>query len=673
MRTCWFQSDVGMRRKDRMRSHGGIGLDRMGPTWSGPWSRRIVFVMVVWGAALCAACSRVRPEAAAPVSGGPHCRLEADGVPFDLFAPGRLFTLFARDRAAMLLYLFNADSLWPKTADLCARGRNALLDLELGPGTSYELGLWGPAWDAPIYSVAVTNPFIDGRVTGSRFLATWPLVADGQTEWLRQAAELAVLARRLVVRTGGQTGKHVGAGGPDSTATKGPVPWARLDFLARATGLGRFRFFLCRMPPSLLQYSSLAGLGRAFRRAGHCSGTKGLRRWDGIALRVAVEWGRRLTGALAHRLLQTPSGRVAAGLSSKASRESRARFVRRLLAGNAGALRLARDWTETTEALARRAGVLFASRQYRRFRREHLTVCLPGQGCGLGLTAVEAILDRARIQGKAGLARQAQRAARRLTFLLFGRDAGLSKAQRKALAGERRAYLAIQDRVESDRRRLGLLARRWFAQTGAQLLSKRLRRPGNLLLSSSFYYQTEHLEQTRAGFTHAALIEKLGRVSGLGSVAWQLDRVLGYFYVYPVSRLTHSVTVELLEPAAGIVRRPRRYQWVRLVVPARFRFGSGAVTDKVTIPNLLSYLVEQLRFCPRYYSLPGFFYAAASWLATDPHNARLLEGAWEERTYRGGRYRTLSQRGMEALKGKTILVPVGLLPGLGRRRDHRLR
>ncbi len=616
-------------------------VGRLGPVGAGLFLVWIVSGNVAWWG--CAPRGR-ETSSLRPVSGGPACSLRPEGRPFGVFEPGRLATLFARDRAAMLTYLFNGDGLWPKTADLCSRGRNALLDLELGPGASYELGLWGPAWDAPIYSVAVTNPFVGGKVTGTRFLATWPLVADGQTQWLRRAFELFLLARK----------------GP-----RGRDQWRRLRSLATWTAVGRFRVYLCRMPPGLLGLAGLEDLARSFRSTGHCRGRPGLRAWDETALAVAAEWGRRLTGALVHRLLRSPDARQAAGLPSGPAPLREAVFLARLLQGDDTASRLLTTWIAGTETSAARGGRLFRSERYRTFRRRHLTACIQGQGCGLGLDAAEAIWKKATRTGRTALARSAEAAVRRLRFLILGWTAGLDEATRKVLEPGRRAYLELRAQVDADRARLARMARRWFASRGRKVVAARLHRTGDLLLSSSFYFETDHLEQTRAGFTHAALLEKLGQVAGEGPAVWQLDRVLGFFYVYPLERLTHSVTVELVEPARALAHRPRRYQWVRLRVPETFRFSSGAVSGKVTLLNLLHLLVARLRRCPHYYTLPGFFYSAASWFVAEPHNAKVFDGVWVEREYRGGRYRTLSPDRLESLKGKVLLFPVGLVPEVG--------
>ncbi len=101
-----------------------------------------------------------------------------------------LFTRFAKDRPFMHRFLYNGDDLWPKQINLCARGRNSLLDLALGPGVSFELGLIGPAWEAHVRSVAITNPFTTfaATLTGVEYRFVWPVIT---TSHLRRMHALA--------------------------------------------------------------------------------------------------------------------------------------------------------------------------------------------------------------------------------------------------------------------------------------------------------------------------------------------------------------------------------------------------------------------------------------------------------------------------------------------------
>ncbi|MBU1218487.1 hypothetical protein KKF34_05130 [Myxococcota bacterium] len=102
----------------------------------------------------------------------------------------KLFADFAAKPQSMHNFLHNGNDLWPKTANLCALGRNAFLDLALGPGTSLEYGLSGSAWMSLIRSVAFTNSFSRGTYdkNGTRWLYIWPVITTSHTQWILELA-----------------------------------------------------------------------------------------------------------------------------------------------------------------------------------------------------------------------------------------------------------------------------------------------------------------------------------------------------------------------------------------------------------------------------------------------------------------------------------------------------
>lgn len=84
-------------------------------------------------------------------------------------------------------YLHNGDILWPKSANLCALGRNAFVDLALGAGTSLEMGLWGSAWESQIRSVAFTNSLKHGSFSGgTSWFYVWPVISTSHIYHVRQ-------------------------------------------------------------------------------------------------------------------------------------------------------------------------------------------------------------------------------------------------------------------------------------------------------------------------------------------------------------------------------------------------------------------------------------------------------------------------------------------------------
>ncbi len=563
---------------------------------------------------------RPRPEAA--------CPLRPVSEPFEPFAPGSFYAALADKPALLAAYVFNGDELFPKAADLCSRGRNALLDLELGPGASFQLGLFGPAWEALVFSVALTNHFRGGRLTGSRFLVAWPLLADDLATWMLEARGLWDLARRPNRRS---------------------FPWK----LARDTGLLRFRLALCRTPLALLADPGIAPLARRLRRAGLCRRLT----WNGAMRQAAAAWGRRLTLALAHRLLRTPAGRKAAAVAGPAGERA---FLESLDVPDPRARRRLEEWARAMVRLAEQDGTLFSSHAYRRATQRLLTACVPGLGCGLTPVQLQALYDQAIRRGDERRAQALRPVLGRLRYVAWGLDDLLLPGGRERAERDRRAYLALRDRLEQDRKRLAGLARAWYENKARPLLARLLRRPGDLLLASNFYYETAHLAQTRSGFTHASFLTFL-QPSRQPWGIYQVDRVLGYPYIQPLREVKHSAVVELLAPAPRILAQHRRYVWVALRVPSVFRLPGGR-SDRVSLLNILSELRRALAHCPHYYTLPGFYYSAASWLAAEPHNARLLERAWTTKPFRGGTYLDLDPKALQALKGKVLHLVVGLLP-----------
>jgi len=224
------------------------------------------------------------------------------------------------------------------------------------------------------------------------------------------------------------------------------------------------------------------------------------------------------------------------------------------------------------------------------------------------------------------------------------------------------AFIQIEEQdVERHRVALAQIARTWYAQQGAARLAHLLTKPGDLIIASDFYFQTEHLEETRSGFTHSVLLEMMPSVGKRKAQPWQFDRVLGFHYAYPVAELTHSVPVELVRLAPRIAARRRRYIWVAVRIPKAVRFGRGLSSGQVSLSNLFAHIKRQVAHCSRLYTVPGFYYSATTWIVNHPANRRLLRNVWRQRTHTGYDYRDLDPASLQRLKGKVLYVPVGLL------------
>jgi hypothetical protein len=584
-------------------------------------------------------------KAAAP------CPLREVGPVFAPFDQGTLLSSFARDRAAMHAYLYNGDDLWPKAVNLCTRGRNATLDLELGAGTSFDLALFGPAWEVHLHSVAATNRFGGAWQTlkGTRLLAAWPLVTSGLIDYLRAAHRLQTAARRAL-------------------ATRRPAraaARAKLEKLAKECSFHRFYTYWRKACRATAQ--GVACGPRESWPSGPLRG--GL--WNRRSLRLAADWGRRLKGALLHRL--SFSARV---LSTASAAEPMAKVWDRLRAPGAGGLRALEGWTARLAKAARARKLYFDDRRYDRFRRAHLTARIPGYAMGLSIFQLQAILHQAARQGRrpdAQLA-AARKALARLRYLLRGGSppSHLAAAKKERLKQVRKQYRALKKKLEADRKQMTRTAKRWFAEHGWPALRKRFRRVGDLALAGSFYYETEHLDETRSGFTHVAVLQQMGPLEGLGPEPWQFDRVLGFHYAYPVSRLNNSIPVEIVLPDPRVVARNRRYTWLAFQVPRRFRFANGKSSPTVSLLNIIYHAKRLLASCPGYRVNAGFFYGAVTWMVRHKKNAALLErlGAWQPKTHRTYGYLTLDPAALQKLKGKTIYLPVEKMvqSGPGRRR-----
>lgn len=540
-------------------------------------------------------------------------------------------------------YLYNGNELWPKAVNLCTRGRNALLDLERGPGTSFDLALFGPAWEVHLHSVAATNPFQSLRthLTGTRYLAAWPLVTQGLFEYLQRAHELQQLAT-------------------EAENQSSPKNRARLHTLAKEVSFYRYLGFSKRACESSPKSGRTCAPPRFNGEVP--SRRRGPKRWSPTLLRLARDWGRRLKGALIHRL-----GFSARALNVPLPKDN-VLSARGEVGGGAGesAASSIQNFSKRLEAAARAAGLFYRDRDYNRFRRRHLTAELQDYPIRLSLFQLKAIEDQLRERRKRPEAKlqRVRGARRRLVYIVDGKMPTPPPPQKvwARLKRVRKSYLELKKKLEADRARLKKLATEWFAQKGRAALDARLKRVGETVLGGCYYFETEHLDETRSGFTHVSLLHKMPAMEGRPSEPWQFDRVLGFQYAYPVSKLETSVPVEIVEPAPKIFGRKRTYAWVEIQVPKVFRFPNGARSSRVTLTNIVYDMKRRLRQCPHLRVTPGFYYAAATWLLRKAFNRALFKDSWRAHSHRSYTYFNLDKEKLQRLKGSRLHVPVEWLP-----------
>jgi hypothetical protein len=551
-------------------------------------------------------------------------------------------------------YLYNGDDLWPKTVNLCARGRTALLDLDRGPGTSYELGLMGPAWEAHLQAVALDrDPARPRQRAGrTRFVYSWPVVSTAQTHRLRQAYAVALAAPRRALRD------------VDFWRQHGPA----LDQM-------RLGSYLRLRHPSLMAAAARPGLAPP-------AGQRALRR-------AAEDWARRLVIALLERLAYAARALAPqAGPASLLRDTGRRRLTDALHRREPGATAGLARYTAQLEQAARRAGLLFDARRFRAFHDRVLLASLGpdwrhGRVTADQLRSILAHLDAERVRfdatfGAGAFARAATqgtpppgprtrrlkwregarrsrlrgvalRELARLEYILSGRSFPALPAARRhhgapRLEANRRAYLALAAEIKAVRERLTHLARSFLSPAVRARLLALLAAGEPSLVVGSFYFETEHLLETTSGFTHVGLVKRLPDPKSRQIYLWVFDRVLGFHYAYPVSKLTNSIPVQALALSARVARRRRRYRWLALDVPRVFHLGQGRTSDRVTLVNLFAHVRELLRPCPALTTTPGFYFAGMSWLIHHPRNKAILRDLWASRTHTGYGYQTLDPR-----------------------------
>ena len=603
-------------------------------------------------------------------------QLTVVGPAFSPAQDGRPFSQFIANRDFMHSYLYNGDDLFPKSVNLCARGRNALLDLDRGAGASFDLGLFGPAWEAHLYAVAVDrDPRRPWHTRGrTRFVYSWPVVSTAQTAMLRLAFGIARAAARKDLSD-------------------------RDFWRLYAAPLRRLRWmdFLNLRRPKLL--AAARGLGRS-KRPSRDPSTGALRRAGGA-------WAQRLVIALMERL--SHSARVLGHRAPADSLLRDAPFHRLAealygLRGEAAAA-LAR-FTGQLEAAARQAGVLFDARRYRIFQQRALLAYL-GPGWLHGrvsadqLRAILAHMNRVRrrfdetfgtdafsraatqsapLPGPRGRRlrwRQGARLARlrpmvlrelaRLQYILHGHrhpalPAALAHHGAPGVEADRQAYLHLAAEVKAVRKRLTALAKASLTPAIRARLLRTLRRGEPALAVGSYYFETEHLLETTSGFTHVGLVKRFPDPESRRNLLWVFDRVLGFHYAYPLSKLTNSVPVQALVLSARVARRQRRYRWLAVRVPRVFDLGQGRTSDQVTLINLFAHVRQRLLACPALTTTPGFYYAGISWLINHAENKRVLYDLWENRSHTGYGYRTLAPDRIGRLRGRLLYIPVRQVP-----------
>lgn len=602
---------------------------------------------------------------------GGSCPVRVEPGLFAVQPRGSLATVFAKNRASMHEYLYNGDDLWPKKADLCARGRNALLDLERGPGTSFDLGLFGAAWKAQVHAVAATLPSDRSMPDpgGTRFTAVWPVITDGMTRWLVSAHELFRQSSRLLAAPHSRTIKALD----------------RLSGLGRALQLPAYLLFrqrACRSPAS--------GSKKKEQRRWICPAlsspllampSRGSP-WSDELLGLARDWGSRLVVALVHRLSMAGKG-LPASLDGGSSDRTEA-LVKEILATDDESSGKLTAFITELEKSSRAAGFFYPYRTYNEFRSRHLTACIKPYGCGLSLSQLGAVEEqivsnlKRRLGPKLGepgsrlrdLAHarpdlrteietliEIKTASRRIRYITTG-SIDPSMPLSESVQKTRLEHTRLTEQMERDRIRLGSIGKAWFEHTGRKALDAMLAQTGDLAAAGSFYFQTEHLNEALSGFTHAALLQRLGRIDKIPPGPWQWDRVLGFYYIYPLSRLTTSVPVEILSLDRRVMSRDRRYAWVRLEIPRVFVLPNRKTSDVASLTNIFFHLKNLLNRCPNLRITSGFYFSAVAWMLHNPHNRELLMPCRVERSHTGYLYKSLDPACLGRLVGKELLIPV---------------
>ncbi|MDY0003971.1 MAG: hypothetical protein RBU30_21920 [Polyangia bacterium] len=524
-------------------------------------------------------------------------------------------------------YLYNGDDLFPKQVNLCARGRSALVDLDLGPGASHELGLVGPAWDAHLTAVALHRD--PGRPLQAaerpRLLYAWPVVSTAELDLLKDAFDLGLFAR------------------------EGGKRWEAAKELRKGT---RFDTVRQRLEPR-----------------------RGAAQPEDPERALAVRWSRALMSALLERLWFSAAALPVEGTGlPEGDRQAYESLVAPFFELSEAAAPMLSRFVVALESGALKAGLLFDSRRYRSFHDRVLLGHLgPTWRHGpVSVDQLQAIIDHlgsepAAARTQPALLRLARSEQARLRYILDGRALpALEDARRRhgegSLRRDRLAYLEHRRSVDEARARLTAVARSAFSSQVRALLGRALAAGDDPLVAGSFYFETEHLLETTSGFTHAGIIKRLRDPEDGRAKLWMFDRVLGFYYAYPVEKLAHSVPVEVLA-LPRTAPRGRRYHWVRLVVPHRFLLGEGRFSGRMTLHNLFAHLKERLKACHALALVPGFYYSAMSWIAAHPENRAVLGDLWVPRIHTGFGYRTLDPGRLDSLKGLVLRLPVRLVEG----------
>jgi hypothetical protein len=578
------------------------------------------------------------------------------GPAFSPAGGGLPFSAFAADRAAMHEYLYNGDDLWPKTVNLCARGRSALLDLDLGPGAARELGLFGPAWRSQLHAVAVSRDPdrpLDAAAR-TRLLLSWPVVSTGETGLL---ARVHALGAALVAW-------------PPSSPDPLPGPRGAWDEIHLADLLELQHPDLL---PALVRPRHAPAVARDRLRA------------------VALGWLRRLKAALIERLAfpagalgVAPGGaellpfdrRAGEGIRSLgAALETAAagrglRFdadryrafwhgtLRGTITGAGGPIRASADQLRGIAAALESERRAFDARHGEgAFRAAGHAGPGVGPGSALPLTRFRAAGRRARQLA------EVERELARLDHLVRGTvgpgwAAAVAHHGAASLLADRGRYLELESALRIDRQHLARAAQGMATPDVRARMGGALPGSRAVLAVASYYYDTEHLMETTSGYTHVGIVKRLPVPGARATTLWMIDNVLGFHYIYPVEELRNSTPVQALVLSDRVAYRPRAYRWVRFRVPRVLDLGGGVRSSSTSVINLLIHLKGRLAACPALRVTPGFYYAAFTWLVNHPLNRLVLGDLWDAATHTGYGYRTLATDRLPRLAGRTLHVPV---------------
>lgn len=627
-------------------------------------------------------------------------------VSYNQFRPENLFQRLATNPSFRRRFYYNSDDLWPKEYAFCARGRNMLSELYLGPGTAWDMNIFGPAWESQINMLAwqLFLNKVDKASVLDFFPYSWPIYSNGQGKQLLIISDLRILFYSL------QKGQALSK--MDMTKMR------QFSLSGRLQDIWEEIIYLCE--ESLQQKSSLSSKLLE----------KGLLLLSSYQLAFASK--------LLSQCLYYPIDFISQ------SNNWQNDFIKRLISGSPlQARQLCFFLCASLEKHSQKENSLFDFKKYSDFYVPHLSSSSRATGYKdyhyLNFKFVKSMYTdlkqkisrfdlfhdlpakkadqvifsiikdyypdpllmeyinmknsypfyeevRKKVSRMDDYQKIRENRARYLDYQYYKK---LYKAyQRVSLIKSRMQYILEGDDEAMLQAALFIPEsrlkeqRKLYKEYNWEIALKKLQYKKTMhvrinrneleqklinlikekklpfLYAGFFYPATQYMFEALSAFTHAGLLKLVRDQRSGKEELWIFDRIHGRNRSIPMAKAGDVYLAEVFLPPQHYLKNQPEYSWFKVKIPSQFEFVPGQIIEEVSLLNIIYYFKDLLREkYPEYELGPGFFFSAMHWIFNHPENKKLFRDFSRLRFHKGLFYRSLREEKIKnGLKGKSIYL-----------------